>query len=170
MKKNKNREKKVKAKNKAERKTVEAKKAEHRWIGKTVLCILCLLSVTWLGLAAAGCGIEDTNGSKIEDVEFTVLEEEAVPEELKQEIEERKEMDFKLTYEDNGKLYIARGYGEKETGGYSISVKDVYLTQNALCFVTTLIGPGENETVAKAPSFPYIVVEVTKCDKNVVFE
>ena len=61
-----------------------------------------------------------------------MLEEEAVPEELKQEIEERKEMDFKLTYEDNGKLYIARGYGEKETGGYSISVKDVYLTQNAL--------------------------------------
>jgi len=52
----------------------------------------------------------------------------------------------------------------------SISVKDVYLTQNALCFVTTLIGPGENETVAKAPSFPYIVVEVTKCDKNVLFE
>ena len=89
---------------------------------------------------------------------------------MKQEIEERKEMDFKLTYEDNGKLYIARGYGEKETGGYSISVKDVYLTQNALCFVTTLIGPGENETVAKAPSFPYIVVEMTKCDKNVLFE
>ena len=53
---------------------------------------------------------------------------------------------------------------------YSISVKDVYLTQNALCFATTLIGPGENETVAKVPSFPYIVVEVAKCDKNVVFK
>ena len=132
------------------RKTIEARKAVRSVIG--------LLAAAWIGLAAAGCGIEDTNGSKIEDVEFTVLEEEAVPEELKQEIEERKEMDFKLTYEDN------------ETGGYSISVKDVYLTQNALCFVTTLIGPGENETVAKAPSFPYIVVEVTKCDKNVLFE
>ena len=140
------------------RKTIEARKAVRSVTG--------LLAVAWIGLAAAGCGIEDTNGSKIEDVEFTVLEEEAVPEELKQEIEERKEMDFKLTYE----LYIARGYGEKETGGYSISVKDVYLTQNALCFVTTLIGPGENETVAKAPSFPYIVVEMTKCDKNVLFE
>ena len=142
------------------RKTIEARKAVRSVIG--------LLAAAWIGLAAAGCGIEDTNGSKIEDVEFTVLEEEAVPEELKQE--QRSEMDFKLTYEDNGKLYIARGYGEKETGGYSISVKDVYLTQNALCFVTTLIGPGENETVAKAPSFPYIVVEVTKCDKNVLFE
>ena len=97
------------------RKTIEARKAVQSVIG--------LLAVAWIGLAAAGCGIEDTNGSKIEDVEFTVLEEESVPEELKQEIEERKEMDFKLTYEDNGKLYIARGYGEKETGGYSISVK-----------------------------------------------
>lgn len=115
-------------------KTIEARKA--------VRSVISLLAVAWIGLAAAGCSIEDANGSKIEDVEFTVLEEEAVPEELKQEIEERKEMDFKLTYEDNGKLYIARGYGEKETGGYSISVKDVYLTQNTLCFVTTLIGPG----------------------------
>lgn len=128
------------------RKTIEARKAVRSVTG--------LLAAAWIGLAAAGCGIEDTNGSKIEDVEFTVLEEEAVPEELKQEIEERKEMDFKLTYEGNGKLYIARGYGEKETGGYSISVKDVYLTQNALCFVTTLIGPGENETVAKGTKFP----------------
>lgn len=109
------------------RKTIEARKAVRSVIG--------LLVAAWIGLAAAGCGIEDTNGSKIEDVEFTVLEEESVPEELKQEIEERKEMDFKLTYEDNGKLYIARGYGEKETGGYSISVKDVYLTQNALCLL-----------------------------------
>ena len=59
------------------RKTIEARKAVRSVIG--------LLAVAWIGLAAAGCGIEDTNGSKIEDVEFTVLEEEAVPEELKQE-------------------------------------------------------------------------------------
>ena len=96
-------------------KTIEA--------GKAVRSVIGLLAVAWIGLAAAGCGIEDTNGSKIEDVEFTVLEEEAVPEELKQEIEERKEMDFKLTYEDNGKLYIARGYGEKETGGIEQRVR-----------------------------------------------
>ena len=59
------------------RKTIEARKAVRSVTG--------LLAVAWIGLAAAGCGIEDTNGSKIEDVEFTVLEEEAVPEELKQE-------------------------------------------------------------------------------------
>ena len=59
------------------RKTIEARKAVQSVIG--------LLAVAWIGLAAAGCGIEDTNGSKIEDVEFTVLEEESVPEELKQE-------------------------------------------------------------------------------------
>ena len=59
------------------RKTIEARKAVRSVTG--------LLAVAWIGLAVAGCGIEDTNGSKIEDVEFTVLEEEAVPEELKQE-------------------------------------------------------------------------------------
>ena len=59
------------------RKTIEARKAVRSVTG--------LLAVAWIGLAVAGFVIEDTNGSKIEDVEFTVLEEEAVPEELKQE-------------------------------------------------------------------------------------
>ena len=73
-------------------KTIEARKAVRSVIG--------LLAVAWIGLAAAGCGIEDTNGSKIEDVEFTVLEEEAVPEELK-----RKTLYCKgLWREGNGRL------------------------------------------------------------------
>ena len=83
---------------------------------------------------------------------------------------QKKEADFKLTYEDDGQLYIVRGYGEQETGGYSIAVKEVYLTKNAICFHTMLIGPGEAEEKTKAPSYPYIVVQVKSQDKNVIFE
>lgn len=134
--------------------------------GKRAVILLCICASFQL---ASGCSVEQTDGNKLEDLAFTVVEEEAIPDELKAEIESRKEMDFKLAYENGDKLYIVRGYGEKETGGYSIAVEDVYLTRNAVCFSSTLIGPGENEGVTKAPSFPYIVVEVTNHNKNVVF-
>ncbi|MDE7061635.1 MAG: protease complex subunit PrcB family protein [Lachnospiraceae bacterium] len=130
--------------------------------------VILLCACVLFGLIS-GCSVEQTDGNKLEDLAFTIVEEEAIPDELKTQIESRKEMDFKLAYENGDKLYIVRGYGEKETGGYSIAVTDVYLTKNAVCFSSTLIGPGENEEVTKAPSFPYVVVEVSNYNKNVVF-
>ena len=59
---------------------------------------------------------------KVKDLEFTVTKEEELPEALRQQIEEKKEGDFRFTYSDNEYLYVARGYGIQETGGYSISV------------------------------------------------
>ncbi|MCX4321102.1 MAG: protease complex subunit PrcB family protein, partial [Lachnospiraceae bacterium] len=77
----------------------------------------------------AGCGVETKDGNeKIKDLEFTVLGEENIPEELKQVIEEKKEKEFKLTYQDGDFLYICVGYGRQETGGYSITVNELYLT------------------------------------------
>lgn len=131
--------------------------------------LAAVLLWTLAALCVSGCSVEQTDGTKVKDVDFTVVEEEAIPPELKEQIDSRKEMDFKLAYENGDKLYIVRGYGERETGGYSIAVKDVYLTKNAVCFSSTLIGPGENEEVTKAPSFPYVVVEVSNYNKNVVF-
>ena len=65
---------------------------------------------------------------------------------------------------------IVRGYGEQETGGYSICIRDLYLTSNAIIFDTELIGPRKGETISKSPSYPYIVVKVELRDENVVFE
>lgn len=117
-----------------------------------------------------GCSIEKTDGNKVADLDFTIVEEKEVPDEFMTQIQEKKDADFKLTYEIEGNLYIARGYGEQETGGYSIAVKDVYLTKNAVCIATTLIGPKETDDVVKAPSYPYIVVKVASQNKNVLFE
>lgn len=121
-------------------------------------------------LICCGCSVEKTDGNKVEDLSFTVVEDKSVPEELVEEIEVRKEHDFKLTFEDGKKLYIVRGYGKKETGGYSIAVKDVYLTKNAIVFSSELIGPSENEKVAQEPTYPYVIVEVDNQGKYVVFE
>ena len=90
--------------------------------------------------------------------------------ELQNDIEEKKAADFKMTYKDSEFLYIVRGYGEQETGGYSICIRNLYLTSNAIIFDTELIGPRKGETISKSPSYPYIVVKVELRDENVVFE
>ncbi len=126
--------------------------------------ILCFLT---------GCAKEKEPLEKIKDLEFTVLAEENIPEELKNVIEEKKGSAFKVTYQDNGFLYICIGYGEQVSGGYSITVNDLYLTENAMYVDTTLIGPDPADTaVAKKnmPSYPYIVIKTEFIDKPVVFD
>ena len=110
---------------------------------------------------------------KIKDLEFTVLAEENIPEELRTVIEEKKSSAFKVTYQDNGFLYICVGYGQQVSGGYSITVNALYLTDNAIYADTTLLGPDPADPATekkKAPSCPYIVLKTEFIDKPVVFE
>ena len=129
-----------------------------------------------LGTAAilllAGCAKEKDPMEKIKDLEFTVLAEDNIPEELKTIIDEKKENAFKVTYQDNGFLYICIGYGEQVSGGYSITVNALYLTENAIYADTTLLGPDPADaasTKKNAPSYPYIVIKTEFVDKPVVF-
>lgn len=133
-----------------------------------VLCVILALIGTINFLT--GCAIEKTNRTKVRDLDYHVVAEEELPEELKKQIEEKKAADFKMTYETPEHLYIVRGYGEQETGGYSIQVAELYLSSNAVFFKSTLIGPRKGENAAKSPSYPYIVIQTEKIDKNVVFE
>lgn len=140
-------------------------------------CILFAAAVGALMLCLSGCtgGTKDAN-EKIKDIEFTVLGEENLPEELKQIIEEKKEKEFKITYQDNDFLYICIGYGKQETGGYSITVNNLYLTENSIYVDTNLIGPeAENRELYKAQnkesaSYPYVVIKTEYIDKSVVFD
>lgn len=110
---------------------------------------------------------DDTAGQ--EPVDFTVVEEEDLPQELSTIIAEKKETGFKLTYSCNGYLYIVQGYGMQNTGGYSISVDNVYETDNAVYFDTTLMGPEKDEKVVNAVTYPYVVVKIENKEKSVVF-
>ncbi|EEA81566.1 hypothetical protein CLONEX_02531 [[Clostridium] nexile DSM 1787] len=110
------------------------------------------------------------NTEKIRDVEITVLEEEKIPEEFLTQIEEKNSGPFKITYADKDALYIARGYGEQKTSGYSIEVKECYETENAIYIHTNLIGPSKEEKIVEAKTFPYVAVKMQFIDKNVVFE
>ncbi len=139
--------------------------------------ILFLLLTFAVTIVLVGCSVTTKEGNeKIKDIEFTVLGEENIPEELKQIIEEKKEKEFKLTYQDSDFLYICVGYGKQDTGGYSITVNDLYLTANAIYVDTNLIGPEpENREVYQAQetdgaSYPYVVVKIEYLDEAVVFD
>lgn len=128
-------------------------------------------------MCLTGCSMEtkEENG-KVKDLDFTVIGEDNLPEELKQIIEEKKEKEFKVTYQDNASLYICVGYGKQETGGYSITVNDLYLTANSIYVDTNLIGPEaekrelyENKENG-GTSYPYIVLKIEYLDKPVVFD
>lgn len=106
---------------------------------------------------------------KLRDIEFTVVAMEDVPEELKEKMEEAKEEPYRLTYADDGYLYISKGYGEKETSGYSVEVLSLYETEDNICIETNLAGPTKEEEILKKNTYPCVVIKTEYTDKNVVF-
>lgn len=130
-----------------------------------------ILMIILLGvLMLLSGGVRKECEEKVKDLEFTVTKEEELPEALRQQIEEKKEGDFRFTYSDNEYLYVARGYGIQETGGYSISVEDCYLSDTAICVKTRLQGPENGEEVTKAPSYPFIVLKLELREEEVLFQ
>lgn len=136
---------------------------EKRILSVMMVCLLCM--------SVAACGVKQQDPmEKIKDLEFTVIAEDKLPEELLTAIEERKTSPFKITFQDQGFLYICIGYGQQETGGYSIAVNDLYETANAIYINTNLIGPGPEEKGNLSPSYPYVVIKTEYIEKSVVFD
>ncbi|MCH5248922.1 MAG: protease complex subunit PrcB family protein [Lachnospiraceae bacterium] len=123
-----------------------------------------------LCLGVIACGVKQDPMEKIRDLEFSVIAEDNLPEELLSIISEKKASPFKLTFQDQGYVYICIGYGEQETGGYSITVNELYETSNAIYIDTNLIGPGVEDKGKKSPSYPYVVAKTEYIDKPVVFK
>ena len=136
-----------------------------RW--KNVAAAMLLLCVV-----PTGCGMSGEGNIKLRDLDFTVLSEEKIPEELKTVIAEKGREPFRLTYSDNQNLYISIGYGEQKTGGYSIAVDELYLTDDAVHVSTSLLGPditGQKSGAGK-PTTPYIVIKTELLDKTVIYD
>ena len=117
-----------------------------------------------------GCSIKSNKSEKVKDLEFTVVEDADLPDELSTLINEKKQKAFKLTCTTNDYLYISVGYGEQSTGGYSICVNELYLTENAIYVDTNLLGPGTEDNKEENSSYPYIVIKLEKMDETVVFK
>lgn len=136
---------------------------------RKLIVLTCLLLTC---LCLGGCRSESTDVEKLKDIEFTVVKESEIPDELMQHIEDKKSNEFKFTFYNKDKmdyLYIVVGYGEQPTGGYSITVDDLYLTNNSIYIDTSLIGPSKDDVVTQAITYPYIVVKIEFIDKPVTF-
>lgn len=119
----------------------------------------------------AGCKKEeDSTEGKVKDVPFTVVGQNEIPQELAEIIGQKKTGNFRLTYSSGQDLYIAAGYGEQKTGGYSITVPECYLTDNSIVLKTELRGPEKGEKTGTETSFPYIVIKMEFIEKPVVFK
>lgn len=133
---------------------------------KRNICLTCICAAVLL----CGCTIQKNRTDKLRDLTFTVLREDEIPEELSVQIEVQKENPFWLTYEDQGWLYVARGYGEQETSGYSIAADAFYETENTICIHTEFRGPEKGEDIKDGKTYPYIVIKTEFIDKYVVFQ
>lgn len=151
-------------------KQIEAVYTSGKTISRVRQVVWLEFMLIFFAILFMGCAATKTNKEKIKDLEYTVVEDEDLPEELKTEIDGKKEAQFKLTYKNDEYLYIAEGYGEQETGGYSIQVRKLYLTSNAIFFDTEIFGPQKGEKINQSPSCPYIVLKVELRTEPVVFE
>lgn len=139
--------------------------AKHRL--KVLITVLVLLFFS-VGLTA--CSVKDVNSDKVSELDFTVVEDKDLPEELKKLIDEKKENTLRMTYTTKDYTYMIVGYGTQETSGYSIRVNDVYLGKNAVYVDVNLIGPAAGEQVTEMPTTPYVVIKVEKREESVIFQ
>ena len=137
---------------------------ELRRYGTGILLLMLLCSL--LG----GCSIEKVRAGDGVKPEYTVIKEEDFPEKVKELTNENKEKEFQMTYQDQGYLYLLKGYGKQETGGYSIQIEDLSLWENAIHIKTVLMVPEDEEKLTDEPSYPCLVVKMKYREEPVIFE
>lgn len=72
--------------------------------------------------------------------------------------------------EPNAPYYYIICMGEKNTGGYSLKIKEVNRDNNKTEIIVEEIEPGKNETVTMAFTTPTVVVEFPEYQENIVIK
>ncbi len=124
------------------------------------LKLVMLTVITMLFLTA--CQVELVNegaGEKVKDLEYTILSEDRMPEELIPLLEERMDEPFEMTYSDKEFIYICIGYGYKSYSGHSVVINELFLAENGILIDTSLLGPVAGAEKMNTPQYPYIVIK-----------
>lgn len=133
---------------------------------KSFLLGICFVSVM---IMFSGCRFIRIEEEGRTPVDYTVVKQTELPDEVLEIIEEKKTEDFRLTCQNGKDLYLIRGYGLQMSGGYSIQVEEFTKTSNAMFFHTKLLGP-KTQVLSGEPSCPVIVVKTAFEDLPVEFE
>lgn len=114
------------------------------------------------------CGCKKVEKTEeYEETSYQILEEEEIPEKMREKIERIKKNPFQITFEEEGLLYIGQGYGEKSMNGYEITIDRCDMSEHFVYFHSTLYGPKKAGEIEK--TYPYIVVSIKCVSKYVIF-
>ncbi len=127
-----------------------------------------MLWIVVFSLVLGGCQLVRIEEGQVVPVKYTLVKKEDIPAEAMALIEEKKEKEFQITYQNGQELYLIKGYGRQMSGGYSICVEELGTIGETLRFQTKLIGPSDDEQKGE-PSYPYIVVKIRYRNEHVEF-
>lgn len=140
------------------------KRKIRRWLWGSLI----LLSVLLLG----GCSSSEETAGNYEgaaDVVYEIVSGSDVPYKVNEKIFKSKEKGFGFSYRDGGEMYVAFGFGERSTGGYSIQIQAAKETDTAIIIEAKLIAPLPEEVVAESVSYPYMILKMAQVKKDVQF-
>lgn len=142
-----------------------------------------VILITFMLPFFAGCRVVRKEISEGTRMEITIVDEQKVPDQMKENIEKMIEKPFQITYLEGEWLYIAQGYGKQETTGYAIRIDNCMEGKEAIWVETTLLGPGSAEIEKdeegqgniciredEFSKYPYVVWKITKSKKPIIFE
>lgn len=132
--------------------------------------VVLLLLIAVLAGSIWGCGMMQQKKGKEHAVEYTVLGEDQIPDEIQKVVDVKKQEEFQMTYQEEDMLYLLQGYGIQSSGGYSIRVEKVSENDTELHVKTKLIGPEGKSGETEGISCPYLVIKVENRHKKVVFD
>ncbi len=131
---------------------------------------IVVISICFLMATLTGCRVVKSDSGKIKDLEYTVCDESKLPEELNNIIKGKRKEPFKLTYRTKDYLYIVVGYGAQDRTDLQVTMKDLYLTENAI-YVNTDLSSKERTTLENQKvTYPYIAVKCELYDVQVNFQ
>ncbi len=99
-------------------------------------------------------------GKRGKDLDYTVVPTEECPADFLAEINKKNINPFQMTYEDGEYCYLAVGYGEQETNGFSVRVLVSMKKGDGVVFETNLLGPEKGQEVSQKKEY------AVSCRKN----
>lgn len=134
---------------------------------KKQICLYSILLTLVLFYTSCGMDTKETKDTG-KNIDFIICKMENIPKELKAIVKEKKKKPFQLSYRTKEYTFLAVGYGEQSTRGYSIQVKELYELPKIAVLETRLIRSTLGEK-KQGISYPYFVIKIQNVDKPISF-